>query len=172
MLRLQSQSLSWSLWNRELRNINGSEVDRYILVASANHLCWAFLLTPFSSDCSEAATDPQGYSAPTPMPSRNLLYNINSASLRGQIQDSPTCTQHSKHTSKTVIGTAGCSRETREYSDDTSCSHLKLSLSVYNPTTDQKAPTIPNLRPIQMTVSKQRFLIDINLIYIPNLSER
>jgi hypothetical protein len=43
-----------------------------ILVAKANHLFCVFLATPSSSDCSDAATDPQGYSAPTPMPSRNL----------------------------------------------------------------------------------------------------
>lgn len=46
---------------------------RYALVASVNHLCWAFLLIPLSSDCSEAETEPQGYSAPTPIPSRNRI---------------------------------------------------------------------------------------------------
>lgn len=44
----------------------------YSLVASANHRCWAFLATPSPSDCSAAATEPQGYSAPTPIPSKKL----------------------------------------------------------------------------------------------------
>lgn len=43
-----------------------------LLVASANHLCCAFCETPDSSDCSEAATEPHGYSAPTPIPTRKL----------------------------------------------------------------------------------------------------
>lgn len=42
------------------------------LVARANHRFWAFLLIPGSSDCSDAETDPQGYSAPTPMPIKKL----------------------------------------------------------------------------------------------------
>ena len=44
----------------------------YSLVARANQRCWAFLLMPGSSDCSDAATEPHGYSAPTPIPSRKL----------------------------------------------------------------------------------------------------
>ena len=42
------------------------------LVAIANHRCCAFLLTPGPSDCSEAETEPQGYSAPMPIPRKNL----------------------------------------------------------------------------------------------------
>jgi hypothetical protein len=43
-----------------------------VLVARANHRFWAFLEIPGSSDCSEADTDPQGYSAPTPIPRKKL----------------------------------------------------------------------------------------------------
>jgi len=46
--------------------------DGFALVARANHRCCAFFAIPSSSDCSEAATDPQGYSAPTPIPRRKL----------------------------------------------------------------------------------------------------
>ena len=42
------------------------------LVARANHLCCAFLLILSPSVCSEADTEPHGYSAPTPIPSKNL----------------------------------------------------------------------------------------------------
>ena len=49
------------------------------LVARANHRCWAFLLIPGSSDCSDAETDPQGYSAPTPIPIKKL--NITSVNI-------------------------------------------------------------------------------------------
>lgn len=45
----------------------------YVLVARANHRCCAFFAIPSSSDCSEADTDPQGYSAPTPIPRKNLV---------------------------------------------------------------------------------------------------
>ena len=48
----------------------------YLLVARANHLCCAFLPTPDSSDCSDAATEPHGYSAPTPIPRRKLIPSI------------------------------------------------------------------------------------------------
>lgn len=44
----------------------------HALVARTNHLFWARLLIPSSSDCSEAATEPHGYSAPIPMPSKKL----------------------------------------------------------------------------------------------------
>lgn len=47
-------------------------VSRNLLVARANHLFCAFLAMPSSSDCSEAATDPDGYSAPIPIPRKNL----------------------------------------------------------------------------------------------------
>jgi len=43
------------------------------LVAKANHRCWARLLIPGCSDCSDAETDPQGYSAPIPIPNRKLV---------------------------------------------------------------------------------------------------
>ena len=49
-----------------------AKIAEYLLVARANHLCCAFLPTPDSSDCSEAATEPNGYSAPTPIPRRKL----------------------------------------------------------------------------------------------------
>jgi len=45
----------------------------FSLVAKATHRCWARLLIPGCSDCSDAETDPQGYSAPIPIPSRKLI---------------------------------------------------------------------------------------------------
>lgn len=42
------------------------------LVDNANHRCCAILEIVGSSDCSEAATEPHGYSAPMPMPTTNL----------------------------------------------------------------------------------------------------
>jgi hypothetical protein len=58
---------------REISVIGRSKGSIYNrLVARANHRCWAFLLIPGSSDCSDAETDPQGYSAPTPMPIKKL----------------------------------------------------------------------------------------------------
>ena len=44
-----------------------------LLVAKANHRCWARLLIPGCSDCSDAETDPQGYSAPIPIPNKKLF---------------------------------------------------------------------------------------------------
>jgi len=46
---------------------------RFALVARANHRFCAFFEIPSSSDCSDAATEPQGYSAPTPIPRRKLI---------------------------------------------------------------------------------------------------
>ena len=57
---------------REISMIGRSGDIYNRLVARANHRCWAFLLIPGSSDCSDAETDPQGYSAPTPMPIKKL----------------------------------------------------------------------------------------------------
>lgn len=63
------------------------------LVARANHRCWAFLLIPGSSDCSDAETDPQGYSAPTPIPIKKLnnqrKYNARTPCME---LDLPHCT--------------------------------------------------------------------------------
>lgn len=42
------------------------------LVARANQRFCAFLAIPSSSVCSDAATEPHGYSAPTPIPSSKL----------------------------------------------------------------------------------------------------
>jgi hypothetical protein len=70
--QIQNQSL-----NLDRPSANVSRNDReLVLVAKANHLCWAFLAISFSSDCSEAATDPQGYSAPIPIPRKNLRRHI------------------------------------------------------------------------------------------------
>ena len=73
MPKRRSQSRSWSLGRTGYIRGGSWKVNKGdILVAKANHLFCLFLATPSSSDCSDAATDPQGYSAPTPMPSRNL----------------------------------------------------------------------------------------------------
>lgn len=56
--------------------------DGFALVARANHRCCAFFAIPSSSDCSEAATDPQGYSAPTPIPRRKLYPRRRGISFR------------------------------------------------------------------------------------------
>ena len=68
---IASEIVSDGQWYRE---VNGNSI---VLVARANHRCWAFLWMPFSSDCSEAETDPQGYSAPTPIPKRKLNRHVN-----------------------------------------------------------------------------------------------
>jgi hypothetical protein len=62
------------------RVINYSKTN--LLVARANHRCCAFLAMPSSSDCSDAATDPQGYSAPTPIPRRKLIPVVESLVMR------------------------------------------------------------------------------------------
>jgi hypothetical protein len=106
------------------RRLEMPEVFR-ALVARANHLCCAFFAIPSSSDCSEAATDPQGYSAPTPMP-RRKLHRIASVALSMMTpsRDSPTCTEHSKETVGTMVGTGRGCREAREQSNDSSSGHL------------------------------------------------
>jgi hypothetical protein len=60
--------------SRRKNSVSGRRKSRIYnaLVARANHRCWAFLLIPGSSDCSDAETDPQGYSAPTPIPIKKL----------------------------------------------------------------------------------------------------
>jgi hypothetical protein len=60
-------------------------------VAKANHLCCAFLLIPGSSDCSDADTEPQGYSAPTPIPSRKLNEGL-TVDWKGKRRELPTST--------------------------------------------------------------------------------
>lgn len=61
------------IWQSGMRTSASSTRGFFVLVASANQRCCAFFAIPSSSDCSEAATDPQGYSAPTPMPRRKLM---------------------------------------------------------------------------------------------------
>lgn len=70
--RIRSLDLSWCLVVTDWVRASYSFRIYTELVASANQRCWAFLLIEDSSDCSEAETDPLGYSAPSPIPSRNL----------------------------------------------------------------------------------------------------
>lgn len=78
------------------------------------------------SDCSEAATEPQGYSAPTPIPRRNLGYSIADQKWSAKLTeeaivakvglgaerglkvyfDSPTGDKHGEQSAETAVGAA------------------------------------------------------------------
>ena len=120
------------------------------LVARANHRCCAFFEIPSSSDCSEAATEPQGYSAPTPIPSRNLPSQSwigNKESL--ETLDSPTSAKHGKHTVGTVMSATRRSRESRKQGNNSGSSHLLGEVFVaWTSGVSGIERTIPNLRPI------------------------
>lgn len=102
----------------------------YSLVARANHLCCAFCETPDSSDCSEAATEPQGYSAPTPIPSRKLnrsgVIELTSSETVVDKISLPTSAEHGQHSTNTVVCAGRGGREQGKETDNTSRKHLIL----------------------------------------------
>ena len=79
------------------------------LVARANHRCWALLLIPGSSDCSDAETDPQGYSAPTPIPIKKLN-DWREHYARHDEPDLPHGTQHTQHSTYAPMCARRCRR--------------------------------------------------------------
>ena len=66
----ENTNIQWSTSGTKAETMKPKSI--ILLVARANQRFWAFFETFSPSDCSEAATEPQGYSAPTPVPRKNL----------------------------------------------------------------------------------------------------
>jgi hypothetical protein len=93
------------------------------LVAKANHLFWAFFAIAGSSDCSDAETEPQGYSAPTPIPKRNLemMYKLGHIEYGG---NAPHSAEHAQQTTHPSVRSNRTGGQKREKSNDGGCTHL------------------------------------------------
>lgn len=98
---------------------------RHVLVARANHRCCAFFAIAFPSVCSEQETEPVGYSAPIPMPRKNLakrlIYKFKAIMVAS---DAPAGDEHGKEAMHTVVRARRGSGEGREECDDTGSTHL------------------------------------------------
>lgn len=66
------ESVYKKVMNTRVFSLRHGQGNDYSLVARANQRFCAFFAIPSSSVCSEAATEPHGYSAPTPIPRRSL----------------------------------------------------------------------------------------------------